>query len=178
MARLQARLHVAHLAVELGFRGQRRDRVDHEHVDGAGAHEGIGDLEPLLAGIGLRDQEIVEGDSELPGIDGIKRVLGVDERAHPALLLRLRDGVERERGLAGRFRPVDLDDPAARQPADAERDVEPERARRDGLDLDRLLALAEPHDRALAEGPLDLRQRRVDRLRLVLVQHRGAFYEP
>ena len=78
--------------------------------------------------------------------------------------------VQRERRLAGGFRAVDLDDPAARQAADAERDVEAERAGRDGLDLDRLLALAEPHDRAFAEGALDLRQRRVERLRLVLVQ--------
>ena len=174
---LQAGLHVAHLAVELGLRGERRDRVDHEHVDRAGAHERVGDLERLLAGVGLRDQEVVEVDAELARINRVERVLGVDEGADAALLLRLGDGVQRERGLARGFRPVDLDHPAARQPADAERDVEPERAGRDRLDLDRLLALAEPHDRALAEGALDLRQRRVDRLRLVLIQHGGAFYE-
>jgi hypothetical protein len=42
--------------------------------------------------------------------------------------------VQRQRGLARGFRPVDLDHAAARQAADAERDVEPERAGRDGLD--------------------------------------------
>src|ERR687884_82294 len=52
-------------------------------------------------------------------------------------------------------------------PADAERNIEPERARRDRLDLDHLLGLAEAHDRALAEGPFDLAQRRVERLCLV-----------
>jgi len=83
-------------------------------------------------------------------------VLRVDEGADAALLLGFGDGLERQRGLAGGFGPVDLDDAAAGEPADAERDVEAERARRDRLDLDHLLVLAEPHDRTLAEGTLDL----------------------
>ena len=91
-------------------------------------------------------------------------MLGIDEGADAAALLRLGDAMQRERGFARGFRPVDLDHPAARQAADAERDVEPERARGDGLDLDRLAALAEAHDRALAEGPLDLGQRGIERL--------------
>ena len=66
--------------------------------------------------------------------------------------------------LPERFGPVNLDDAAARQPADAERDVEPERAGRDRLDLDGLLVLAEPHDGAFAEAALDLRDRRFQRL--------------
>ena len=127
------------------------------------------DLERLLAGVGLRDQEIVEVDAELAGIGRIERMLGIDEGADAALLLGLGDGVQGQRRLARRFRPVDLDDAAARQAADAERDVEPERAGRDGLDLHRLLALAEPHDRALAEGALDLRERRVESFRLVFI---------
>jgi hypothetical protein len=56
-------------------------------------------------------------------------MFGVDEGADAALLLRLRHGVQRQRRLARAFRPVDLDDPALRQAANAERDVEPERAR-------------------------------------------------
>jgi hypothetical protein len=55
----------------------------------------------------------------------------------------------------------DLDDAAARQAADAERDVEPERAGRDRLDLHRF-ARAELHRRALAEGAVDLRERRLE----------------
>ena len=94
-------------------------------------------------------------------------MLGVDEGADAALLLRLGDDVQRERGLARGFRAVDLDHAAARQAADAERDVEPERAGGDRLDLDRLLVLAEPHDRALAEVSLDLRERGLERLLLV-----------
>ena len=59
--------------------------------------------------------------------------------------------------------PIDLDDAAARQAADAEREVEAERAGGDGLDLDEAVALAELHHRALAEGALDLADRRVQR---------------
>ena len=62
------------------------------------------------------------------------------------------------------FRAVNLDDAAARQAADAERDVEPERAGGNGLDLHRLLVLAETHDGALAAIPLDLRDRSLERL--------------
>ena len=52
----------------------------------------------------------------------------------------------------------------ARQAADAEREVEAERAGRDHLDLLVAGTRAHAHDRALAEGPLDLRERGVERL--------------
>ena len=158
--RLRARKLIAHLAFELGLGRQRRDRIDHEHVDGARAHQRVGNLERLLAGVGLRDQELLEIDAELARIDRVERMLGIDEAANAAPLLRLGDDMERERGLARGFGPVNLDDAAAREPADAERDVEAERAGGDGLDLDRLLVLAEPHDGALAEAALDLGDRR------------------
>ena len=90
-------------------------------------------------------------------------MLGVDEGADAAPLLGLGDAVQRHGRLARGLRPVDLDDAAARQSADAERDVEPDTAGRDRLDLDHL-ALAEPHDRALAEIALDLLERRVQSL--------------
>src|SRR5207248_2883535 len=64
-------------------------------------------------------------------------------------------------------RPVAIRRPPARQPAEAERDVEAERAGRDGVDLDVLVALAEPHDRALAETALDLGERGIKGLRFV-----------
>ena len=166
-ARLHAGLGIAHLALELGARHQGRDRIDHQHLDRAGAHQRIGDLQRLLPGVGLGDQEVVDIDAELARIDRIERVLGIDEGADAAALLGLGDAMQRQRRLARGFRPVDFHHPAARQAADPERDVEAERAARNGLDLDRLAALAEPHDRALAEGPFDLRQRGIERLGLV-----------
>ena len=91
----------------------------------------------------------------------VHRVLGVDEGADAAAALRLGDHVVDERRLARRLRAEDLDDAAARQPADAEREVERERARRDGADRHRG-PVAHLHHRALAELPLDLPERDVE----------------
>jgi hypothetical protein len=113
----------------------------------------------LLAGVRLADQEVVQLDAEFLRVLHVERVLGVDEGAGAADALHLGNDLQGERGLAGRFRPVDLDHPAARQAADAKRDVEPERAGRDDLDVFDHFAFAEPHDRALAELLFDLRQR-------------------
>ena len=174
-AGLQAGQRIAHLALDFGARRQRGNRIDHQNVDGAGAHQRVADFQRLLAGVGLRDQQVLEIDAELAGIDRIERMLGVDEGADAALLLGFGHGVQRQRRLARAFRPVDLDDAAVRQAADAERDVEAERAGRNGLDLDDLLVRAEPHDRALAESAFDLRQRRFQCLGFV---HRFVLYEP
>ena len=109
----------------------------------------------------------VDVDAKFSGIDRVERVFGIDEGADAALLLRLGDGVQSQRGLAGGFRPVDFNDAPPRQAADAKRDIEAERARGDDVDIHRPVVLAELHDRALAEVPLDLGQRRVERLGLV-----------
>jgi hypothetical protein len=82
-------------------------------------------------------------------------VLGVDERADAAAALRLGDHVVDERRLAGRLRPEDLDDAAAREAADAEREVQGERTGRHGSDRHRG-AVVHLHHGALAEVPLDL----------------------
>ena len=50
---LQADGGVAHLALELGARHERGDRVDDDDVDGAAADEHVADLERLLAGVRL-----------------------------------------------------------------------------------------------------------------------------
>ena len=93
---------------------------------------------------------------------GIHRVLGVDEGADAAAPLRLGHHVVDERRLAGGLGAEDLDDAAARQPADAERHVERERPGRDRADRD-LRPVAHAHDRALAELPLDLAECDVER---------------
>ena len=157
-ARLEADVAVAHLALDFGARHQRGDRIDHQHVDRVRAHQRVDDLERLLAGVGLRHDQFVDVDAQFLGIAGVERMLGVDEGGGPAKLLRFGDDVERERGLARAFGAVDLDHAAARQAADAKRDVEPEAAGRDDVDLG-LLAAAELHRRALAERAIDLRER-------------------
>ena len=143
------------------FGVERGDRVDRDDVERAGADEQLGDLERLLAGVGLRDEELVDVDADPARVLRVHRVLGVDEGADAAAALRLGDHVVDERRLARGLRAEDLDDAAARQAADAEREVERERARRDGADRD-LRPVAHLHDRALAELPLDLAERDVE----------------
>ena len=116
--RLQADVRVAHLALDLGAGHQRCDRVDHDERQRTGAHQHVGDLERLLAGVGLAHEELVDVDPELTRIGRVERVLGVDERRDPALALRLGDDVQAHRRLSRSLGPEDLDDPAARDPAD------------------------------------------------------------
>ena len=127
---------VPHLALDLRLRRQRGDRVDRDDVDGAGADQQLGDLERLLAGVGLRDEQLVDVDADPPRVRRVHRVLGVDERADPAAALRLCDHVVDERRLARRLGAEDLDDPPSREPADTEGEVERERAGRDRSDRD------------------------------------------
>ena len=87
----------------------------------------------------------------------------------PPFLLALGDDLQRQRGLAGGLRPEDLDDPAAGQPADAERDVEPEGAGRGGLDVPEDAPVAQAHDGALAELPFNLSESGGKRLFAVFV---------
>ena len=61
------------------LRHQGGDRVDDDDVDGAGADQRVRDLEGLLAGVGLRDQQLVGVHAERLGVVRVERVLGVDE---------------------------------------------------------------------------------------------------
>ena len=114
-AGLQADVGVAHLALDLGPGHQRGDRVDDDDVDRAAAHERFGDLQRLLAGVGLGDEQVVDVDAQRLGVVGIEGVLGVDEGGDAARLLGFGDDVQGQGRLAGRFRAVDLDDAAARE---------------------------------------------------------------
>ena len=87
----------------------------------------------------------------------------VDERADAAELLGLGDHVVDERRLARGLRAEDLDDAPARDAADAEREVQRQRAGRDRVDLDLRARVAHAHDGALAELALDLGKRALQR---------------
>ena len=99
-------------------------------------------------------------------------------KAHDAAgLLGLGDDVQRSVVLPERLRAEDLDDASARHAADAQREVERERARRDGVHGTACL-VAQAHDRALAELLLDLPQGRGESLALFVshvVPPMGAF---
>ena len=103
-AGLQAHLGVAHLALDLGLGNQGRDRVDDDDVDGAGADEHLGDLEGLLARVGLGDEEVVGVTPSFLRVVRVERVLRVDERREAARLLGFGDDVEGESRLAAATR--------------------------------------------------------------------------
>ena len=125
---LEADVGVAHLALDLGLRHERRHRVDGDDVERARADQELGDLERLLTGVRLRDEQVVDVDADPSRVLRVHRVLGVDEGADPAAALRLGDHVVDERRLARGLGAEDLDHAAARQAADAERHVERERS--------------------------------------------------
>src|SRR5680860_1093839 len=114
----------------------------------------------------------VDVDAEVLGVDGVQCVLGVDERRDAAEPLGLCDGVQGDRGLAAALRTVDLHHTPARQATDAEGHVQAQRPGRDGGDL-HLLVGSQPHDGALAEMLLDLRQRHFEGL---LAVHHGCSF--
>ena len=133
---LEAHVAVAHLALDFGLGHQGRDRVDDHDVHRAGAHQDLDDLERLLAGVGLGDQQVLDVDAELLGVLDVERVLGVDVGGDAARLLHVGGEVEGERGLAGGLGAVDLGDAAAGDAADAGGGVEVDGAGGNGGHLD------------------------------------------
>ena len=116
---MQPHMAVAHLAFQFGLRNQRRHRIDHHHIDGAGAGQRRGDLERLLAVIRLRHQQVIHVHTQFARVGGVQRVLRVDESGHSAGLLRLGNQVQGQGGLTGRLRPEDFHHPSAREAAHA-----------------------------------------------------------
>src|SRR5438552_5091112 len=160
--RLQAHVAIAHFAFQFGFGDQRRDRIHHQHVNGARADQRFGDLQRLLAVIGLGDEQVVHIHAEFFGVSGIERVLGIDKRRQAAGLLRFRDHLQGDGGLAAGFRAENFDYAAARKSAHAQSGVEADGAGgddRDGQNFPRPQA----HDGAFAKLLFDLRQRKVNR---------------
>ena len=147
---------VAHFAVELGLGNQRGDGVDDQHVDGAGADQGFGDFQGLLAGVGLRDEQIVDIHAQLLGVAGVEGVLGVDKGRQAAGLLGLGDDLQGDGGFARGLGAEDLGDAAAGNAAHAQRGVEADGSGGDDGDGQQRLAGPEPDDRPLSKLFFDL----------------------
>ena len=91
---LQPHVMISHVPFDLGSGGQGGDRVDYHYIHRAGTHHHVADLQRLFAGIWLAHQQVVYIDSQLFGIDGIKRVLCIDEGAGAADLLGFGDDLQ------------------------------------------------------------------------------------
>jgi hypothetical protein len=161
----------AGVTLDLGAGNQRGHRVDDDQVERTGAGQHVGDLERLLTGVGLGDQQGVGVDAQRLGVVGVEGVLGVDERHDAAGGLGVGHGVQCDGRLARGLGAVDLHDPAAGQATHAEGDVQGDRPGRDHRER-RPGLFPEPHHRPLAELLLDVGQRHVQGLVAVCHQSR------
>src|SRR3990172_7632213 len=157
-------MRIPHLPFNLRLGNQGGDRIDHDHTHSSAADEHLRYLKRLLTGIRLRNQQIVDIYPETPGVGGIQRVLGIDEGGYPSLSLSLGYSMQCNRGFSGGFRPVDLDDAAARESPHSQREVQSDGAGRDHGYNELRLILTQPHHRSLAELALDLAERYLQRL--------------
>src|SRR5206468_834160 len=121
---LQAHVRLTHVSFELRLGDERGHRVYTNDVEGAAPHKRLGDLERLLPSIGLRYEELIDLDPAVLRVDGIERMLRIDQSGHAAGGLGLSNDVLEKGRLPRRFRAIDLDDAAARNTADAQRQVE------------------------------------------------------
>ena len=157
--RLQTDVGIAHIAFDFRLWHEGGHGVHDHYVDCPAAYKRFGNLQRLLARVGLRNVQVVHPHAEAFRIDGVERMLRVDERGGTPLLLSLGDHVQRNGGLAGGFRPVDLHDPAAGDAADAKRIVEFDAAGGNDGHGDFSASVAKLHDRTLAKLFFDLTER-------------------
>ena len=149
---------IAHLALDLRLGNECGNGVDDDDVQAPRADEHVGDLEGLLTGVRLGDEEVVGINPQSLGVDGVERVLGVDEGGIPPGLLGAGHGVERNGRLTRGLGPVDLDDAPAGQAPDPQGDVEGGRTGGDD-GHGRTRVISQSHDGALTEGLVDLGER-------------------
>ena len=107
---LQPYVGVAHVAFEFCPGHESGDTVHDDNVHGAAAHEVLDDLQGLLTGVRLGDEERVHLDAALRGVGGVQCVLSVYVSGGAALTLRFRDDVAAERGLSRRLCSENLGD--------------------------------------------------------------------
>ena len=111
----------------------------------------------------MGDQQLVDVDTEVLGIDRIESVFGVDKGSDSTVALGFGHHMEGKSRLTAGLRTVDLDDPAPRYTADTESQIQ--RKSPGGNDFDFAVGtVSHLHDGALAELPLDLGHGHLDRL--------------
>ena len=165
--RLQPDVSVAHVAFEFCPGHESGDAVHDDNVHGAAAHEVLHDLQRLLAGVRLRDEERVHLHAALCGVGGVQCVLSVYVGGGAAATLRFRDDVAAERGLSCGLRSEYLGDPPLRDPSYAQGQVQRDGARGDGFHVQALGGFSQPHDRSVPELPFYLPESQCQRLFLV-----------
>ena len=90
---------ITHIAFNFSPWGEGCDGVDNNNINRARAHNHVANLESLLSGIWLRDQQIFGVNPKVFSIYRIKRVLCIDKGAGPPRLLGFGDHLQGECGF-------------------------------------------------------------------------------
>ena len=153
-------MRIAHFTFQLSPRDKSGHRINHQNINRARTHQCIGDLERLLARIGLGNQEIININAQLFGIGRIQRMLGINNRTGAPGLLRFSNNMQSQCGFTGTFRPVNFCNTPTGQPANAKANIQADRAcRYRGNPVMELALAIKLHNRAFTECTFDLPQR-------------------
>ena len=164
-------MRIAHLPLDLGPGGQGGDRVDHQQVNGAAADQHFSDLQGLLTGVGLADQQVIRLDAKVAGILDVKGMFGIDERGDAAFFLDFGNNMQGQGGFAGGFRAEYLNDPSLGNSADPEGQVEAQGPGGNGFNGRHLIVGAKAHDAPLAELFFNLAHGQFKRAITIFVGH-------
>ena len=115
---------ITNVSVNFRFGDQGGNRVDNDDIDPTGTDQNLGDLQGLLTVVRLRDQQVVDIDSQALGIAGVEGMFGVDKRRGASGSLGLSNNVQGQGRLTGRFRTVDLGNPSFGESPDPKGDIQ------------------------------------------------------
>ena len=110
---------ISHIPIDFRLGHKSRHGVHDDDVNGTAPHQCLHDVQGLFPRVRLGDEQFIDVNAQLLGIDRVQSVLRINKRRNPPCLLRLRNHVQGDRGLARRLRPIDLDNPSPRNPSDA-----------------------------------------------------------
>ena len=113
--------------------------------------------------IRLGNKEVIHIHANATGIGRVHSVLSIDEGGLSPLFLGFGDNMKSQCRLPRCLRSENLDNPTTREASDSQAQVERDRPRRNGCDLDSSALLAHFHDGAFSELFLYLRKGRFDR---------------
>ena len=134
-SRLQTDVAVAHFTFDFGLRHQCSHGIDDDHVKRTRTNQHIRDFQRLLAVLRLGNNQRISIDAELARIDRVKRMFRIDERGDATVFLGIGHHMQRQCGLAGGFRTINLHDTALRQAADTQCHIQCQRSSRNHLDI-------------------------------------------
>ncbi len=83
-AGLQTDMGVTHLAFDLRTRNECGNRVDNDNIYRIGPDQGLGNLQGLFTGVGLRNNQFVRVYTETFGVGGVQSVFCVDKSGNTA----------------------------------------------------------------------------------------------